>query len=240
MKQIQGDLVSPQARRVLALLRPYFPDTPAAALLAAWDLRYDTSSLGAALFEEVYERLLAAVYGERVFGIETWTAMRGSTSLLSIYFPNFDQGLADPAAPWFSSRPREETFRAVLAQTLARRVETLRPWGELRQVTMHNLFFGGRLPGWLARLLGIDYGPIAVAGGRGTPVQGSISRSHGRKTSFAPSYRFVTDMSRDDVQTVLAGGPSDRIWSGWYTTDIKRWLGFGYKTLSLANAPDGS
>ena len=97
---------------------------------------------------------------------------------------------------------------------------------------MRNLFFGGKLPGLVSRLFGVDYGPITIPGGRATIVQGQIFKSHGRSTTFAPSYRSVTDLGSDKVHTALAGGPSGRILSGLYTSDIARWLAFEYKTLN--------
>ena len=38
-------------------------------------------------------------------------------------------------------------------------------------------------------------------------------------------------MGIDEVHTALAGGPSERILSGMYKTDVARWLRFEYKTL---------
>jgi len=93
------------------------------------------------------------------------------------------------------------------------------------------VFFGGRLPRPVNAVLGVDYGPIELPGGRSTIVQGQILRTHGRLTSFAPSYRSVTDLGNDRLYTVLAGGPSGTIRSALYTTDIERWLTFAYKEL---------
>ena len=92
---------------------------------------------------------------------------------------------------------------------------------------MKNVFFDGRLPRWL----GFDHGPIELPGNRATVVQGGIFTSHGRQTTFTPSWRFITDLGQDHALTALAGGPSGRRFSRWYTTDISRWLEGDYKTL---------
>ena len=42
---------------------------------------------------------------------------------------------------------------------------------------------------------------------------------------------FVADLATDTAETALAGGPSDRRFSRWYATDVKRWLAFERKTL---------
>ncbi len=95
---------------------------------------------------------------------------------------------------------------------------------------MTNLFFGGKLP----RFLGFDYGPISGEGNRATVVQGAIYTSRGRTATFAPAYRFLTDLAESHAHTVLAGGPSDRRFSKWYTTDISRWLNYEYKVVDGA------
>jgi penicillin amidase len=92
---------------------------------------------------------------------------------------------------------------------------------------MKNIFFDGRLPKWL----GFDFGPIQVQGNRATIVQGGIFTAHNRQTTFTPSWRFITDLGEDSALTVLAGGPSGRRFSRWYTTDVKRWLSGAYKVL---------
>ena len=50
-------------------------------------------------------------------------------------------------------------------------------------------------------------------------------------TTFSPSFRYVTDMGRDEVETALAGGPSGRRTSRHYLTDVELWRAFRYKRL---------
>jgi penicillin amidase len=239
MQAFQADLLSPQARRFMAVVRPLLPDTPAARILADWDLRYDTQSRGATLFEEFYSRLRSEIFGKGLFGLETWQALLSATNLLGTYFQVFDEALLSGDESWFGDRGRDVVFKAILAEVLAVPAETVLPWGDQRQITMRNLFFGGKLPVFVSRLVGVDHGPIALPGGRATIVQGQIFHAHGRLTSFAPSYRSVSDMGTDEVHTCLAGGPSGRILSGWYTTDVARWLGFGYKVLRAGGDAEG-
>jgi penicillin amidase len=106
-------------------------------------------------------------------------------------------------------------------------VEAVRYAGT-RQVLMKNLFFGGRLP----RFLGFDYGPIELPGSRSTITQGQIFTSAGRLATFSPTYKFITDFAEDTIHSVLAGGPSDRRFSKWYTSGIKDWLAGRYHVLS--------
>ncbi|HEY2250531.1 MAG TPA: penicillin acylase family protein [Planctomycetaceae bacterium] len=231
MQRIQADLLSPQARRFMTFLRPLLPDTPAGKLLADWDLRYNVESRGASLFEAFYHALLREVFGKGLFGLDVWDALVSATNLLGAYFHVFDDAVLAGDESWFGGRERAAVFRQILENVLALPIESVRPWGEQRQITMRNLFFGGKLPAIVSRIFGIDYGPIALAGGRATIVQGQIFQTHGRQTTFAPSYRSVTDMGIDEIHTALAGGPSGNFFSAFYKTDIARWLNFEYKTI---------
>ena len=231
MKRMQGDLFSIQARRFLAVLRPLIPDTPSGRLLAEWDLCYDTASRGATLFESFYEQLLREVFGRGLFGLEAWDAVASSTCLLAEYFHYFDDALLGEDESWFGREGREAVFRRIVTEVARRDPATVKTWGETRQIMMGNMLFGGRLPRWLSRLLGVDYGPVALPGNRATISQGAVFRSHGRATTFAPSYRYVTDLGEDEVHTAIPGGPSGRVLSKWYTSDVARWLDGRYKTL---------
>ena len=101
------------------------------------------------------------------------------------------------------------------------------PWGEKQQLVQKHIIFGDKFPAFL----GFDRPAFALPGGRATVHQGQIYRSGGRVTSFAPSVRIVTDMSRDDALTCLCGGPSERRSSRYYVSDMKRWRSGQYKRL---------
>ena len=92
---------------------------------------------------------------------------------------------------------------------------------------MTNIFFAGKLPAWL----GFDRGPIELEGNRSTVVQGGVFTVHGRLTTFAPSWRMVTDLAKDEILTALPGGPSGRRFSRYYCNDLQRWVDGEYKTL---------
>jgi penicillin amidase len=236
MKGIQGDLVSKHAERYMRLLRPWVPgDLPAGRLLLDWDLGYDAGSRGATLFERVYEALLSEVYGERFFGAEAWENLIRRTALPVIYFryldaPLLDENGAGDEREWFGDRGREATCREVLGRVLAASPpETIPRWGKVRKFKLRNILLGTDLP----MIPRINYGPIALEGGRGSVAQGIIANVRGRFVAVGPSYRFVTDLGSGSLETVLAGGPSGRPWSRYYLSDIRRWLKYGYKLLSI-------
>ena len=226
---IQSDVVSGQARRLLAALDPYFPDLPAVRFLRAWDRRYDLASKGAVLFERLYGALCDELFGKGLFGLEAWRALRDTSLVHPFYFCFFDDVLGrEEGTEWFGAEGKA-AFVARVARASLDGVDpgALPAWGDGRRVYMRHLLFGGKLPPFL----GFDRGPIPVVGSRATVVQGQVLTLAGRESSCCPSWRFVTDLSTDVSETALAGGPSDRRFSRWYATDVARWLAFERKSL---------
>jgi penicillin amidase len=232
MKNIQRDRYSLQAERFMAVIRPLLPESPAGKLLNEWDCQYLNPSRAASLFEEIYSALLMELFGAGLLGEDVWRCAVAESGLLVDYYHFFDRAALGDYPSWFGAGGRDEVLRAVIERVLKRfhTPELVPTWGSKRQITMTNLFFRGKLP----RFLGFDYGPISLEGNRATVVQGAIYTSRGRITTFAPSYRFVTDLAESHAHTALAGGPSDRRFSKWYTTDISRWLNYEYKVLDGA------
>ena len=228
MKRIQLDLYSLQAERFMRLFQPHLPDTPAGRLLAEWDRRYDRDSVGASLFEDVYDALLRRVFGAGLFGLEAWDAIVATTPILADYFGVFDAALLGADHSWYGDEGRDAVLAQVLGEVLAATdVDRLERWGTRRRVLMTNIFFAGTLPRWL----GFDHGPVELAGNRATVVQGGLFSHGGRTTTFAPSWRYVTDLGEDRIDTVLAGGPSARRTSRHYLGDVRLWLEGRYKAL---------
>jgi penicillin amidase len=228
MERIQTDLYSLQAERFMEILRPLLPDSFAGRLLRDWDCRYDRMSRGASLFESVYHALLEEVFGRGLFGEEVWETVISSTAIVADYYHLFDNVLLGDDPMWFGDEGKHELISRVLGEVLTEvSLEAITPWGRRQRIVMKNIFFDQRLPLWL----GFDHGPIELHGNRATVVQSGIFISHNRQTTFTPSWRFITDLADDHARTVLAGGPSGRRFSRWYTTDVKRWLEGRYKTL---------
>jgi penicillin amidase len=200
-------------------------------MLSNWDLRYDVESRGATLFENFYGALLTDVFGERLFGVETWSAVTATTNLSGAYFHVFDEALLADDEWCFDGRGRESVFTTILTEVLSVPEGSVAAWGAARQVILRNLFFGEKLPRLVSRLLRIDYGPIVLPGGRATIAQGQVFKTHGRNSTFAPSYRSVCDLGTDELHTALCGGPSGRIFAKLYTSGIGAWRRFEYKTL---------
>ena len=225
MKDMQYDLYSLQAERLMKSIAPLLPDTPNGRILKAWDLRYDARSKGAMLFESVYRAIIDVVFGDHGVGRDVVTQLFSETSLFNDYYANFDRILERQTSAWFDKVPREELLRQGIEEGLD--VEPT-AYQASRAITLAHLLFGGKL----SRFLGFDVGPLALPGSRATITQGQIFRHAGRLSTFSPTYRLICDMAFDEIHTNLAGGPSDRRFSKWYASDLKNWYEGNYKVLS--------
>ncbi|MBI2924629.1 MAG: penicillin acylase family protein [Verrucomicrobia bacterium] len=230
MKRLQFDLLSTQAERFMAILKPYVEHLASAGqrdaqVLLKWDLRYDTASAGALVFERFYRALIEEVFGRTGgFGPEVIRHLLDETALFIGFFWNFDRVMLAKRSAWFGSRSREEVFALALAKALVTHRESARRPG---QVLLKHLLFGGKLPRWL----GFDRGPITVPGGRATVHQSQVYRSSRRECTFAPSLRFVADLATDELHANMPGGASDRCCSPWYNNGTADWLAGRYHVL---------
>jgi penicillin G amidase len=232
MKKLQYDLYSKQAEDFMAIIRPLLPDSANGKILAQWDLKYKAESAAPYLFERIYSELIAIVFGELNFNPTVIDYLVHETVLMHDYYYNFDRILLSEESPWFQGCSRVEIFRKAIEHALAVKPE---PYGKKQKVMMRNLFFGGRLPRWL----GFDYGPLQLGGGRATISISQIFKTEGRTSTFSPAYRFITDFRERKIHSVLAGGPSDRRFSKYYTSGVRGWLKGDYNAITLPrNAPE--
>lgn len=220
------DLYSLQAERFMKIAGPLLPDSPQGRILKNWDLCYYADSEGAYLFELFYKGLLLEIFGKNGFGEQIANFLSDETGLFVDFYQNFDTIMLSESSSWFGGRSRDDIYRKVLEETLQHQHQP-QPLHRKRQIVLKNILFDGKLP----RFLGFDAGPLTLIGSAATIHQGQIYRSANRTTTFAPSYRFVTDFNREECYTNLAGGPSDRRFSKWYTSDLRNWQQGIYKTV---------
>ncbi|MCP4124801.1 MAG: penicillin acylase family protein [Bacteroidetes bacterium] len=225
MKKMHYDTFSLQAELFMQIIRPLLPDSENGQILKDWDLCYDVESKGAYLFEMIYRRLYYDVFGD-VLGKDLVDFLQNETGVFIDFYDNFDKILLSKDSAWFKGRSRQELFSNAIIATMG---STAKAWGSVNQITLSNMVLGGKLP----KFLGFDAGPYPLCGGRSTIHQGQVYQSAGRQTSFAPSFRIITDMSGSIVHTNLAGGVSDRRFSGLYNNDFENWMSGIYKKTDL-------
>lgn len=226
MYKLQHDLFSTQAVSFMKILAPLLPDTKQAKTLKDWDLEYSADSEGAYLFDRFYRELYREVFGKNGFGREAACYLDEHTGIFNDFYINFDRILLSENSLWFGGREREDLYLRAAENALK---EPSQKWGDSRKLILKNILFNGKLP----RFLGFDRGPVTIIGSLATPHQGQIFESAGRQTSFAPSFRMVTDLSTDDIYTNMAGGPSDRRFSKWYCSDLDNWITGKYKKTGV-------
>jgi len=220
------DVLSVQAEAFMKILKPLLSADGNGRILTDWDLRYDPGSEGAYLFEEFYKELYREVFGENNLGTHVVDFLKKETGAFVDFYLNFDRILLMEKSLWFNGRKREDLYKKSLGKVLSMKPKK---WGDVQKVMLRHILFGGKLPAFL----GFDRGPVTIIGGRATIHQGQIYRSANRETTFAPSFRFVTDFAREEFFSSIAGGPSDRRFSKWYASGLEDWTQGKYKTLKV-------
>ncbi|MBU8849671.1 MAG: penicillin acylase family protein [Desulfobacterales bacterium] len=224
MYKIHYDVYSTQAELFMKLLGPLLPDTGFGKILKNWNFEYSADSKGAFLFDRFYKELYREVFGKNGFGTEAVEHIDKNTGMFNDFYINFDRILLSENSVWFGDTAREDLYLRAAEKALKVEPEQ---WGNTRKVMMKNILFDGKLP----KFLGFDRGPLTIIGSLATPHQGQIFESAGRQTTFAPGFRMVIDLSTDEINTNMAGGPSDRRFSKWYCSDLENWISGKYKTL---------
>jgi len=224
--QMHLDVYSIQAETFMKILKPLLPDTGNGKTLTDWDCRYNPESEGAYLFEEFYKELYGEVFGKNNMGIGVIDFLKHETGTFVDFYLNFDRILLMEASSWFNGQNREDIYKRALEKILKIKPQK---WGDVQKVMFKHILFGGKLP----LFLGFDRGPVTIIGGRATIHQGQIYRSANRETTFAPSFKFVTDFAKEEFFSTMAGGPSDRRFSKWYVSGLEDWIKGKYKTLKL-------
>jgi len=226
MYKLHYDVFSTQAELFMKILGPLLPDTRQGKILKNWNFEYSEDSQGAYLFDRFYKALYLEVFGQNGFGTAAVEHIDKHTGMFNDFYINFDRILLSENSSWFGNSTREDFYLRAAEKALKCEPEK---WGNARKVIMKNILFDGKLP----KFFGFDRGPITIIGSLATPHQGQIFESAGRQTTFAPSFRMVTDFSEDDIHTNLAGGPSDRRFSKWYCSDLENWISGKYKKLNV-------
>ena len=199
MKAMHYDRYSRQAAALMEIIEPLLPATENGETLKNWDRRYDASSIGATLFENVYLELLKLVFGENGMGVDVIAHVVAETPMFAMLHGNFDRILLKAESAWFGDKSREEIFQLAIEKGLQSKAQ---PYGETRSIYIPNIFFAGKLP----KIFGFDYGPYEHVGSRATIDQAQVFKSMGYPSTFAATFRMITDFAKNELHTNIAGG----------------------------------
>jgi len=225
MKEIQYDLYSIQAEKIMQSILPLVDNSANGRILKEWDFQYKPDSVGASVFENVYTSMIETVFGEYGFGRDTVKYLFSETGIFNEYYGNFDNVLLNKKSSWFRSGSRDDILGRAITVGLKKKAHQ---YGKNRKIYFKHLLFAGKIPSFL----GLDYGPVELPGGRSTVNQGQIFKSAGRTTTFSPSCRIIADMADNFLITNTTGGNTDRPFTKWYKNNNKDWLYGIYKKLS--------
>ncbi len=229
MQELQYDVVSLQARDLLAIILPELPDGRLKQTLSEWDCSYGVDSTSAVLFQRLYRNVMVELLGhDRGIGWWRMLYLCSRAGFSSMILTAADRLLAKSESWWWHGRDKGDLIRRAAEQVDMSREQR---WSELNYFHFSNRFFGGQRVG---RLLGYDSRRQAMPGCHATPFQGHVCLTAKRETTFAPSYHFVTDMGTDEAWTNLPGGPSESRFSKYYRSDVPLWVNGEYKALTVS------
>jgi penicillin amidase len=227
MQTLQYDVASVQARELLGIFAPHMPDSQEKNRLLAWDCRYDPASREASLFLRLYRNVMVEIFGhEKGIGWRRMLYLCSRAGFSQMILTAADRTMAREHSFWWHGREKSELIRRA-AERIAGAPDE--PWSQINNFHFADRFFGTHRVG---RILGFNSRRFAMPGNHATPFQGHVLQTATRETTFAPSYHFVTDMSRDEAWTNLPGGPSENRFSRYYKSDVARWLTGEYKRLA--------
>ncbi len=233
MQALQYDVVSLQARDLLAVFLPCMPEGPIKDRLAAWDCNYSPTSHEATLFSHLYRNVLLEIFGhEHAIGWRRMLYLCSRVGFSTMVLTAIDRLLLQEDSLWWRGRDKAALIRKA-AEALKR--EKDEPWSAINAFKFTNRYVEGRFVG---RAFGFHTREMALPGCHATPFQGHLLRAARRETSFAPSYHFVADLGTDEAWTNLPGGPSESRVSGFYKNDIPRWHMGHYKRLAVADGEE--
>lgn len=227
-QSLQYDVVSLQARDLLAVFLPHLPDGEMKSKLAAWDCSYRLELHEPTLFLNLYRSVLLEIFGhESNIGWRRMIYLVSRIGYSTMVITAIDRLLQQESSLWWAGRDKGELIRRA-----AERAASLPapPWRVTNSFHFANRFLGSSL---LGRAIGWNTGPIGLPGCHASPFQGHLLKTSTRETTFAPSYHFVTDLGADEAWTNLPGGPSEGALSTFYKNDIPRWQTGVYKRLSV-------
>lgn len=230
MQALQYDVVSLQARELLAIFLPCMPEGAIKDRLAAWDCSYAPESREATLFSHLYRNVLLEVFGhEQGIGWRRMLYLCSRVGFSTMVLTAIDRLLVKRDSLWWKGRDKCALLRQAAERLVSEKDE---PWSAINSFHFTNRFVESRFVG---RAFGLHTGEMALPGCYATPFQGHLLRAARREASFAPSYHFVTDLATDEAWTNLPGGPSESRVSGFYKNDIPRWRSGEYKRLACGS-----
>lgn len=223
-QQIQFDLVSNQALRLLPKFLPFLQEGLATHRLRLWNGDYGGDEGLHVYFEALYRAAVRGL-GESLGG--SWFAKKTrDTEILTWWCAAIDRVLFE--LPTLQATQRKNIQQALAAVHLES-VEVLKG----RTYTQNHLLFGelgNRFAGLSTRSV--------LRGSIATVHQGNfVSSAHGT-IAVGPAYRMICDLGSDDLWTTIPGGIDGDITSSSYRCWMSDWESGRYHCLRPPETAD--
>jgi len=226
MQSLQYDLISLQARELLEVFMPHLPEGKVKERLQNWDYSFDPKNKEAPLFQTLYRNVLVEIFGhEEGIGWRRMVYLCSRAGFSGMVIAAIDRLLKKKRSCWWRERDKGEMI-AKAAQRVDPELNIT--WAKVNYFHFTDRFFGSHQVG---RLFGFNSRHYPMPGHHATPFQGHVLQTAKRQSTFAPSYHFTTDLSTDEAQTNLPGGPSESRFSRYYNIDVPKWFSGEYKLL---------
>ena len=243
-QQMQNDVVSMHARRMLPLLLKLLngaalneEEKNACLLLNTWDGNETPESVPAALFQIWTEEFLLATIKDEMG--DTLFNAYAAWSTLAIRAVEY---LAQhPESSWFDNRatPEIETAPAIVRASFRKALQFLRAqfgdimgdwqWGKIHQLKLQHAL-GKHQP--LDQIF--NAGPFPVGGSADTINKGEYRLTEPYAVVAGPSVRRIVDLANPESSwSVIPGGQSGQSFSEHYQDQIDLWLQGKYRTVSM-------
>lgn len=255
MKQMQNDIFSEHAKRVLDLTLPILNQVEDDTLIRKvlpylnnWDYRYQTTATAATItdlfFKNLTYNILEDELGEDI--VDAWVRLENIPVRVIKHL------LAQqPASSLFDLKTTEpvETREQLIVLTMRQTAQQLTRkfgdetyewrWEKLHTLSLEPPFFARaaespEAPAALQMIVRniLSSGPYAAPGHGMTINNAQYNWDTPFEAVLGPSIRRVVDLSDlRSVQTILPGGQSEHPTSDYYDNQVERWLHGEYRTL---------
>ncbi len=216
MQEIQYDVFSLEAERVLSLLEPYLQQSERGRKLLNWDRKFTPESRQAAVYDMFYRELIIELCSGLLFDAEEIERMYDGRFFFFVNHRRIEEEWGKGKG-LFAGVDRQAAVNSALNRIPHRRPPR---WGRRNRLHMRHLLFGKTPVGFLW-----NAGPFEFRGHFSTVHQGSaFKRGTPSAGTAGPSYHQITDLKAGRYYSNMPGGASGRPFSRLYRRGIREWL----------------
>ena len=233
MKDMQLDIYSLRAEKILPFLIPHLPSSSFSNELKNWDKMYYFDSRGALIFELLYSNIVGHMIGNLLHDSDAGLYAITNSTLKRTSYYRFDNVFVNsPTSKLFGNEGRDSVIKSIAERLLSDSTDNefikndhFAYGNVLMPITYKNLF-------WHPLLSLFDVGPGIQDGNSVVLMCGDYRKDGSNSANSAAAWRYVTDLDSRASHTSLPGGASGNWWSTYYTNELHRYLQHKYKIIA--------